>query len=411
MHSLLQNEALQRTKNRIKLRLKQTSLGKIRDAAGGLFPAAKLLITYYTLLQSASKRNSNSDKRPILVVHIDQQEFEDIHDRRYFYLLIRFLVDAGYFLQILQKITFYDFAFFGSHLRSAYFQDHVRIVKAPPSSTADKILLTNFQSRLTRNKWKKVVKLDCNISSHRENCGQSLVMPYMMHPLQYQLNQQEQLPALRKTSRNVRVFFSGNLNPDAYSNHLPGNKMTRSDIFKVLRTLPNVIFVQDSKHFSSFFVKNHYFNTILINDRRTYAIPDAQWLSIVAQSDFFLAPPGYIMPMCHNAIEAMAVGTIPILNYTDWFCPMLQHGKDCIQFDDAIDLQDQFQYVLGLKSKDVEKMRHNVIGYYEHYLAPSGFRRALENNPYNPVTLIMNTEQPHFISQVSENSVIIDSSF
>ena len=43
------------------------------------------------------------------------------------------------------------------------------------------------------------------------------------------------------------------------------------------------------------------------------------------------------MPMCHNIIESMAVGVIPITNYPEWFDPDLEHMKNCIVFDDQKD--------------------------------------------------------------------------
>lgn len=54
---------------------------------------------------------------------------------------------------------------------------------------------------------------------------------------------------------------------------------------------------------------------------------------MLASADFFLCQPGEIMPQCHNIVEAMAVGTIPLTNYPDWLSPPLVDGREALVFD------------------------------------------------------------------------------
>src|SRR5689334_982769 len=62
----------------------------------------------YLRFRLANFLSQNSANKPIVVVHLDRQ-FPDIPDRRYSYLVLRTLIESGYFLQVVRKISFRDF--------------------------------------------------------------------------------------------------------------------------------------------------------------------------------------------------------------------------------------------------------------------------------------------------------------
>jgi hypothetical protein len=121
-------------------------------------------------------------------------------------------------------------------------------------------------------------------------------------------------------------------------------------------------------------------------------IEEPDWLDTLARSDFFLSPPGIVMPMCHNIIEAMAVGTIPITNYPEWMRPNLVHMQNCIVFDDEADLIRKMQLALSLNESEIARMRANVIDYYRKHLDPRSFVRGLEARPERDITVLLYTE-------------------
>ena len=53
--------------------------------------------------------------------------------------------------------------------------------------------------------------------------------------------------------------------------------------------------------------------------------------------------------MCHNAIEAMAVGTVPVLEYASLFSPPLEHGVNCIDLSSFEDIDDAIKEILSFK--------------------------------------------------------------
>jgi hypothetical protein len=102
------------------------------------------------------------------------------------------------------------------------------------------------------------------------------------------------------------------------------------------------------------------------------------WLRTLAQSDFFLAPPGVVMPLCHNLIEALSVGTIPITEYANSLAPPLQPGRNCIAFRGKDDLIRKLREALAMTSDKIMQMREEVIRYSDEHLLPDSFARGIE---------------------------------
>ena len=95
----------------------------------------------------------------------------------------------------------------------------------------------------------------------------------------------------------------------------------------------------------------------------------------------------------------MAVGSIPIINYPEWFDPHLEHLKNCIAFDDKTDLLVKLNDVLKMGAEQVARMRQRVIDYYDENLAPESFVRKLESSEREKVIVLMITD-----ANVSKNA-------
>lgn len=116
------------------------------------------------------------------------------------------------------------------------------------------------------------------------------------------------------------------------------------------------------------------------------------------------------MPMCHNVIEAMAVGTIPIINYPEWLNPGLVDMENCIAFDSKADLAKKITEVLNMKREQIDEMRTRVIEYYQNNLDPAGFMKKLESNTDKEITLLMITDA-HVAkndSKLNRHSILIN---
>ena len=123
----------------------------------------------------------------------------------------------------------------------------------------------------------------------------------------------------------------------------------------------------------------------------SYRIPQEKWFSTLSKSDFFLACPGGAMPLCHNVVEAMAVGAIPILEYPEYLEPPLKHGVNCLVFSGPQELLRIMRRAFQMKPAQIIAMRKAARDYYRRHLAPGLFARAVMDSPRRELTLLFNS--------------------
>jgi len=93
---------------------------------------------------------------------------------------------------------------------------------------------------------------------------------------------------------------------------------------------------------------------------------------VVSGFGFFLCAPGVFMPLCHNLVEAMSVGTVPVIQkaYSDLMVPPLTDGLNAVVFNDETHLLERVDEILNMPVTRVGELRDGVRGYYESHLTP-----------------------------------------
>lgn len=236
-----------------------------------------------------------------------------------------------------------------------------------------------------------------------------IVMPYPMHPLQA-LKTDDELNNFRTRVRKLRVFFSGDI-ADYNKNRVkyPAPKVPRLKIINYLiQNLDANLKLVNKLELLDEISNGPYLNKIAIAISTEVRVPNENWLDSVALADFFLCPPGIVMPMCHNIVEAMAIGTIPITNYPEWFNPPLQHLKDCIVFDSLEDLMLKLKIVQQMPSEQISLLKGAAIDYFNNYLRYDNFIRDFERENEYYVRVLMITERNMALNanKLRENSVL-----
>jgi len=150
-----------------------------------------------------------------------------------------------------------------------------------------------------------------------------------------------------------------------------------------------------------------YKNVFVFVDIKKTVVYQENWLDTLSKSDFFLALPGDIRPMCHNIIEAMAVGAVPITNYPEWFHPRLEDMKNCIVFGDKDDLIKKINKVLKMGNSKVREMREETLKYYDNHLSPRSFVNKIESVKGDRIEVFFNSGGGEYLSKVKDSSVII----
>jgi hypothetical protein len=229
----------------------------------------------------------------------------------------------------------------------------------------------------------------------------ALVMPYFCHPWVYEKRIHERFPALRTLPKQQRVTFIGTAVPWAYPT-LAGfpDLLPRAEVIEAaVAALPGQTTVLRSREALRGYSLGSSDLLLVLNectednlDKHVLTLPG--YLDIVARSWCFIAPPGCSMPFAHNLIEAMAVGSIPIVNYGHLLRPPLEDGRNCFAFQSAEDLADVLRRVTRAEERDLERMRQETLSYYRDVLSTQSFgtalREALRGN--SDIVVLVNAE-------------------
>ncbi|MCO8123892.1 hypothetical protein NHH03_19255 [Stieleria sp. TO1_6] len=199
------------------------------------------------------------------------------------------------------------------------------------------------------------------------------VMPYPMHPHQIRgltADRKRQLRSIPKAG----VFFAGNQKSrygrDGMQNEF--GVLPRLEILSLLREhFPDRIAPVDAGGRG---------DRIVLRDSATDPIAADQWMSVLAKHQFFLCCPGASQPVCHNVIEAMSVGCIPILEYADRLHPQIQDGINAICFQGRQGLVEAIARIDTLDAHRLTEMSQNAVDCYDNLLDGARFLATLRDN-------------------------------
>jgi hypothetical protein len=309
-------------------------------------------------------------------------------------------VSAGYAVQVDENLRSRLVSRYGQAdaelpptARCSLTMDGVSYTDRPPSDTASAIYLFDTpRADFFDRRWRKRIRVRFDMFSPYP-LRMPVIAPYAMHPLQAALATTEHLDRLRRRERVLRILFAGDSKGYVRNRiRYPHPKLPRHEVLQALRRdltseLIEVTTAGDLRRLSA----SGYVNAFVLSDSGS-GIAAEDWLPTLADADFFLCPPGMVMPMCHNVIEAMAVGTIPLISYPEWMRPRLRHLHNCIEFSDRDDLLRKVRLVLSLPPREIAELRRNVIEYYEDHLRPTRLVDMLEAHPERDVTLLLHTE-------------------
>jgi hypothetical protein len=268
------------------------------------------------------------------------------------------------------------------------------VEKAPRDSDGALYVFDVPDPKLVGNKWAKQIQLGFDVFSVYP-FQKPLILPFPIHPVHYEHGTTERIETLRSSMKDIRILFSGDFRGyDKTWVTYPDAKLPRARIVEILREkIPDrVFFVNEQSQLDSLLINGCTDRCVLIDTSRLW-IDDRIWLQVLARAEFFLAPPGIVMPMCHNIVEAMAVGTVPITNYPEWFDPDLGDGVECLCFGDAPSLINAVECALAMPQDCLQAMRRHAIRYYEQHLTPESFVRKVQGHPSPNITVLLLTEK------------------
>lgn len=330
------------------------------------------------------KRQNTSipQNTPLVVFDFRDTRIDGPQGRR-FYCLFIFFIRAGFY-PVLRE----NYFFLGNiheKYKSLCLHEDFSVLHDEDALPENYVLVTDkWHSSLSASA-RQIISLNYQPGySPQDNC---FPMPFPMFPPIYACRQDLQLKWYRQQPRLWDIFFGGDANPEKYNKNSIRDiyeKLGRAQILELIREHNNPHYefreLQNTSDFN--LARVQQIQGLVVMNTRHCKVDSADWLSTIANSHFFLACPGVRYPMSHNLIEAMAVGTIPITQYPEMFFPALEHGKNCLVFNNAADLLQVIEVATSMSETHRVKMREAAQDYYESYLSPAHcISRLLAHHP------------------------------
>jgi len=314
-----------------------------------------------------------------------------IYGSRYIFLLSRIFQIAGYDVSVLletrhglfypltKKIKcFYDV----EGIDKQIFTEPINLTYELPEDTENYIYFTEEKKDWHLDKkWKSVIGIDLEnqnpyfnpkIKKHLHvypsdnKKYRHAMVNLFFYPSLCTTNNFNKVKKLRKSKRKFTFAFFGNYTISCYLKRKIANLQCRSEIIKKIKdNLNNLVIIKSEKQ-----LKRPIKNKFLLAHEE-FRSKQEHWLDILSETDFFLCPSGGMI-LCHNLVESMAVGAIPVTDHPDYYSPKLQHMKNCIVFNEK-NMLKVLNQVLNMKQSQIKKLRKNVINYYENYLEPNNW--------------------------------------
>ena len=199
----------------------------------------------------------------------------------------------------------------------------------------------------------------------------------------------------------MRILFAGNAKAPKYDAPVLAEKYHVLSRVKALATAEEALdsnLVRRPGALEQLVPPKEQSKSLTIATTQDLVIPNDQWLETLALADFYFACPGVEMPLCHNLIESLAAGAIPILEYPQYMDPPLTDGTNCLVYNDEISLAAILQQALTMSKNDVQAMRLAAQEYYKTYLQPGKFAQQLINVKPKQIDLFLNAYRVPILS-------------
>ena len=302
---------------------------------------------------------------------------------RYAFMLVKFIELGG--CNVDFRVRPRDVGLFNSEkfMKWILESDHVSINEQNHKShdivISDK-LDTKYKNRFLSLKYGYGIK---------PNEDYDVMLPFGLHPEFYRYSVWKKVLDMRSLERKVRFMFSGNVDSVNYGGSGMMDrfgKMNRYESIDLCINKSSVMEIKNADEFSAL-MKEGNRDSLCIVRAGQYRVPKDRWLNTLAHTSFFLALPGVKMPLSHNAVEAMAVGCIPVLSYPEMFEPELQDGVNCIAYDGGKDIVSTVKRVICMDKEKVDELRYNSYCYYDKHLTPASFMSKIITNDSNELRL------------------------
>ena len=200
--------------------------------------------------------------------------------------------------------------------------------------------------------------------------SKKLRLPFPMHSSVLRSRSHRFLKVARGRRRTIRLFFAGQ-NPWGYRFTPMAKTYGLLNRHKVLKAAQGFLKDQcDLQVDQDRLIQDRSPSAppaVFIDSRKWRIIPQC-WLDRLGYARFFLCPPGAVHPISHNLVEAMAVGTVPILEYGHLLKPALEDGVNCLAFQGHRGLREKLDQALQMPEEQWKKLHQGALQYFDQHL-------------------------------------------
>jgi len=255
--------------------------------------------------------------------------------------------------------------------------------EALPGDPSDWIIVSEQSLPVTRIIKNRAPHFTLSLEVNEHLAPNEFPWPFPMFPGIYQRQQDLELGSLRAQPRLWHCFFGGQATASKYDKdwvRAVYGRVTRKRYLEVaretLKTRQLQVVEPESTGQLLRWERQKVTGAVFICNE-VCKINVEHWLSTLARAKFFFACPGVRYPMSHNAVEALAVGTVPIIEYGDDFFPALKDGVNCIGFQGEAGLQNAIERAAAMPDEEWQRLSNNAIQYYERFAEPDAIIQNL----------------------------------
>lgn len=341
---------------------------------------------YKSLLEQYLRKSTSSSKK--VLFDLTDIKIDNVGGR-YFYYIAHDFASAGYDLYFKNRFRFIaniKTKGFKSHLLELPFNIYTSESEVI-SGDEEFIVVSDCQKTLDSSQGAKKVLIDYAMR-RADPTKNEIALPFSMSPTI--LSKGIKPPKINlNAKRPIKFLFAGNLDPKVYGTKTMPEKYGMMNRIQVIEEVKkqakkdDLICPQDQLPFEEITKERN----IVILDTRYCKVPPERWLEFLSHAEYFIAAPGEGMPLCHNLIEAMSVGCVPILEYGEYLTPPLIDEENAVFFDDlnkrSVDI---------FSSSKVGNMKNEVLNYFGRTLEPSSFSKNIfkTSSKVHQVNLLLN---------------------
>lgn len=305
----------------------------------------------------------------------------DRENGRYAYGLIKEFIEAGFEAYLPRNFWY---------LSSMERKWHKRLLLDEPVTLFDstvedwrpRLLVTDRSNSSLRGRAQRTLELDYHL--RLASPAEALLFPYRPHPgWSAARDLPVAWPDLSDSERPVRVSFLGHWSRKHYDNERKLGEFAVLSRWKMINSL-----IEGLPASSVHVTRGPFLDVpgggLLIGDDEH--LPDmGTYAQLLRRSNFFLACPGTAFPMCHNLVESMLVGCIPIVQRPELTGMGLTPGVDCLSFRDSASLLEVVRDCFHMPAERIAALRASLGAVVERCLAQGSFARSLDLDQAAPL--------------------------